>query len=488
MGPAGKSVLKKIICGICLLTALVSTNTYSTEASEQDYDAFKAAYQSAETSADLRSALELVQQAYEVEPTRYKYNFGIGAVYERLADFTPCEQWFDRAADLAPDEQKGEKARVHREYCQNELDKLAVRAHESTISISFSTKLSYAKRELDSSSLPSVFPDVLTTDKATLLKNIDTRLPSEFSVVDHDHLIVAAPGDQSRASEQAERVIEYDGKIRKRFFPNLEKQRLILVLGDEPHQLRRISEDLYPGAPIPNAPFFGFYHQPDRLIMATALGGYGTVLHELLHALVQDDFPGVPLWLEEGMATLFERSDWSVARLIPAPNWRMELITSEQVLEDNFFSGIGNNAEVTAEQLSSIRLLFTYLDNNDQLAELYSTVKQQGADTPLVQALETVGFDSAKWHQFVSRSFREYALENSRTSGGGLTNPGEIKFVQRALNAVMDTNLKPDGLWGSSTRTVLEDFQLRFGLEVDGVAGMNTMIALRREFGRVSLE
>ena len=174
--------------------------------------------------------------------------------------------------------------------------------------------------------------------------------------------------------------------------------------------------------------------------------------------------------------------------MIPAPNWRMELIKPEQILEGNIFSGIGNNAEVTSEQLSSIRLLFTYLDNNDQLAELYSTVKQQGADTPLVQALETVGFDSAEWHQFVSRSFREYSLENSRTSGGGLTNPGEIKFVQRALNAVMNTNLETDGLWGSSTGGVLEDFQERFGLEADGIAGTNTMIALRREFGRVSLE
>lgn len=51
--------------------------------------------------------------------------------------------------------------------------------------------------------------------------------------------------------------------------------------------------------------------------------GIGTLTHELVHPIVQADFPGAPEWLNEGIASLFE------ALSMPAPgqihgvkNWR----------------------------------------------------------------------------------------------------------------------------------------------------------------------
>ncbi len=455
---------------------------------DQLYQAFKQRYAEAETVEDLQEALALVQSAHNLMTTDYRYAFGIGATYERLTNFTNCLLWFEKAVELAASDEHRNLAQIHQEYCQNELDKIAVLERSPTIRISFATKLAFARREMDASALPKAFPNVLDTDQTVLVRGVQDRLPPHMSVVAHEHAVIAAPGRKEDAVSEGDRIAEFEAQIRRRFFPELPKKRIIFLLGEEPFELRRIVESLYPGVVVPHAPFFGFYHKSDRLIVATALGGYGTVLHELMHALVADDFPDAPLWLEEGMATLYERSAWSSERLIPVANWRMDLIGVDQTLGNDVFTGIGNDGEVSPETLSIVRLLFTYLDNEGELKTLYKTVKERGPDTTLSEALAVVEFDRSGWQKFAEQSLREYAIEMSTVSGGGLSNPGEIKFVQRALNTIGDAGLKPDGLWGSKTAQALRDFQQRFGLEVDGVVGHNTMITLRREYGKRSLE
>jgi hypothetical protein len=67
---------------------------------------------------------------------------------------------------------------------------------------------------------------------------------------------------------------------------------------------------------------FGFYSE-GRMIMNTG-PGLGTLTHELVHPFVDADFPRAPLWINEGIASLYE------APVIPRPgeihgvkNWRL---------------------------------------------------------------------------------------------------------------------------------------------------------------------
>jgi hypothetical protein len=62
-------------------------------------------------------------------------------------------------------------------------------------------------------------------------------------------------------------------------------------------------------------------------ILVDAGPGLGTLTHELVHPLVQYDFPRAPQWFNEGLASLFE------APVFPAPgevhgqpNWRMPIL------------------------------------------------------------------------------------------------------------------------------------------------------------------
>jgi len=51
---------------------------------------------------------------------------------------------------------------------------------------------------------------------------------------------------------------------------------------------------------------YGFYSPSDRYMVMNAGLGLGTLTHELVHPLVEADFPGAPTWLNEGIASVFE--------------------------------------------------------------------------------------------------------------------------------------------------------------------------------------
>lgn len=68
---------------------------------------------------------------------------------------------------------------------------------------------------------------------------------------------------------------------------------------------------------------FGFFHPEPRFIVMNTGPGLGTLTHELVHPIVEADFPRAPTWLDEGIASLFE------APVLPHPgeihgvkNWR----------------------------------------------------------------------------------------------------------------------------------------------------------------------
>ena len=55
---------------------------------------------------------------------------------------------------------------------------------------------------------------------------------------------------------------------------------------------------------------------------------HGTLKHELMHLMVQRDFPDVPAWLNEGLAALYEESTWVGPDLVGHPGWRGRVLRS----------------------------------------------------------------------------------------------------------------------------------------------------------------
>ena len=68
---------------------------------------------------------------------------------------------------------------------------------------------------------------------------------------------------------------------------------------------------------------FGFYEPGNRYMVMNIGLGVGTLTHEIVHPLVEADFPSAPTWINEGIASVFEQPQ------IPKPgeihggkNWR----------------------------------------------------------------------------------------------------------------------------------------------------------------------
>ncbi len=72
----------------------------------------------------------------------------------------------------------------------------------------------------------------------------------------------------------------------------------------------------------PTTPF-GFYSPGnDALVMNIATGG-GTLVHEIVHPLVEANFPECPAWFNEGLGSLYEQSGERNKRIVGFTNWRL---------------------------------------------------------------------------------------------------------------------------------------------------------------------
>jgi hypothetical protein len=90
---------------------------------------------------------------------------------------------------------------------------------------------------------------------------------------------------------------------------------------------------------------YGFYRPDQRRMVMNAGLGLGTLTHELVHPIVEADFPSAPAWINEGIASLFE------APVIPrkgeihgVKNWR----------HPRLVAAFGNAKEKTASRLDAL--------------------------------------------------------------------------------------------------------------------------------------
>jgi hypothetical protein len=68
---------------------------------------------------------------------------------------------------------------------------------------------------------------------------------------------------------------------------------------------------------------YGHYGHSQKYIVVNYETGPGTMVHELTHALMSEDFPEAPIWLSEGMASLYEHCRAEDGGLKGDDNWRL---------------------------------------------------------------------------------------------------------------------------------------------------------------------
>ncbi len=127
---------------------------------------------------------------------------------------------------------------------------------------------------------------------------------------------------------------------------------------------------------------YGFYRPDLRRIVMNAGPGLGTLTHELVHPIIESDFPKAPTWINEGIASLYE------APVIPRPgeihgrkNWRYPRLAralahkeqKAQVSVEHLFALSDDEFRGDQEDLNYAlaRYFCQWLDEKDQLWPFY---------------------------------------------------------------------------------------------------------------------
>ena len=76
----------------------------------------------------------------------------------------------------------------------------------------------------------------------------------------------------------------------------------------------------------PTSPY-GFYSRAGKCLVMDISTGTGTLVHEMVHAFAEADFPSVPAWFNEGLGSLHEQCSMGAdGTLEGLTNWRLPIL------------------------------------------------------------------------------------------------------------------------------------------------------------------
>lgn len=241
------------------------------------------------------------------------------------------------------------------------------------------------------------------------------HLPRGFTIVIEPPFVVVGDERPAMVKQRAERLVRWSTHLfRKDLFDKDPKRILdVWLFKDEPsyrqHTLLLFGER-------PSTPF-GYYSSfHGALIMNIATGG-GTLVHEIVHPFVEEDFPGAPPWLNEGLGSLYERSMERDGHIVGLVNWRLAEIQKsiregalphlDEVLrasEAAFYEEDGRSL-----RYAMARYLCYYLQERGLLVALYRGARaQRSTDKTGIEALKKVLGEpdlarfQPRWESFVA--------------------------------------------------------------------------------------
>ena len=124
------------------------------------------------------------------------------------------------------------------------------------------------------------------------------------TVVSDIFVVVGPPGWQGGAFEQSVSLMRNSmaGYLNNRFGKK-PSQAISVYLFPEGQTYEAFCKKKYAAPCIAH---YGFYQPGDRYMVMNIGLGLGTLTHEIVHPLVESDFPEAPTWLNEGIASVFE--------------------------------------------------------------------------------------------------------------------------------------------------------------------------------------
>jgi len=138
----------------------------------------------------------------------------------------------------------------------------------------------------------------------------------------------------------------------------------------------------------PTTPF-GYYNSENHSLVMNIATGTGTLVHEMTHALIEADFPRVPTWFNEGLASLFEQCVVTPRGLKGLVNWRLPIL--RKAIAQKKLAGLRKLTSTTTTQFyrdergthyAEARYFCMYMQDLGLLEKFYKTFRANFEQDP----------------------------------------------------------------------------------------------------------
>src|SRR4051812_28317543 len=222
------------------------------------------------------------------------------------------------------------------------------------------------------------------------------RLAAErFNAVVAAPFVIAGDGTPAQLARYRDGTIVAAARaLHAQFFKAEPSEPILILLFESEGPYKRLAKKWFDDDDVPH---YGFYRHGDRTMLMNVGTGTGTLVHELTHALIAPDFPAVPDWFDEGLASLYEQCSIDGDTITGHENWRLPALqravkagtlrSFTELANDNDF----RNNERVGINYAQARYLMFYLQERGLLKKYYAEARDHHKDDPTgIESLKKV--------------------------------------------------------------------------------------------------
>lgn len=156
---------------------------------------------------------------------------------------------------------------------------------------------------------------------AAHIEELREGTPPGFTVVAAPPFIVLGDGPPEAVRADADSVVKWAvERLKADYFTRDPSAILNVWMFDGEESYLRNTSALF--GRTPPSPY-GYYSPCDKALIINIALGAGTLVHEIVHAFIEANFPDCPPWFNEGLASLYEQTDEKDGHIHGRVNWRL---------------------------------------------------------------------------------------------------------------------------------------------------------------------
>jgi hypothetical protein len=255
-------------------------------------------------------------------------------------------------------------------------------------------------------------PTIQEKSQALLAKWQEKFDAERFHYVVSGPFVIAGDGSAEKLSRYRDNTVLAAARaLRATYFNAEPNEPVLILLFERAGPYKRLAKQWFDDDDVPH---FGFFRRSERVMLMNVGTGTGTLVHELVHALMAPDFPDVPDWFNEGLASLYEQCSLSGDSITGHENWRLpdlqEAIRKKTLrpLSEMIQSARFYDDKLVGINYAQARYLMFYLQEKGLLKDYYRQFREGVKDDPtglttLKQILKTDNLDEfdQAWRRWV---------------------------------------------------------------------------------------